>query len=103
MQQLQGTLTPKSPFDFDKSLEFLGHFRPAMGQQTTTDGILTKASSLHGQIFAFQMSSIGTVDYPELAYILFSEVEISPALHDTIRQNLTFFSASMMICPRFTP
>ncbi len=23
MQQIQGTLTPKAPFDFDKSLEFM--------------------------------------------------------------------------------
>jgi hypothetical protein len=33
MQQIQGTLIPKPPFDFDKSLKFLGHFRPAMGEQ----------------------------------------------------------------------
>lgn len=62
-----------------------------MGQQTTNDGILTKASSLDGQIFVFQVISIGTVDYPELAYRLFSIDEISPAFHDTIRQNLSFF------------
>jgi hypothetical protein len=62
-----------------------------MGQQTTNDGVLTKASSLDGQVFLFQVSSIGTVDYPELAFRLYSQDEISPGFHDTIRQNLSFF------------
>jgi DNA-3-methyladenine glycosylase II len=91
MHQIQGTLTPRPPFDFNKSLEFLRHFRPAMGQQTTNDGVLTKASSLDGQVFVFQVSSIGTIDHPELAYRLFSQDEISSAFHDTVRQNLSFF------------
>jgi DNA-3-methyladenine glycosylase II len=91
MHQIQGTLTPRPPFDFNKSLQFLGHFRPAMGQQTTHDGILTKASALDGQIFAFQVSSTGTVDHPEIAYRLFSENEILPACHEAVRQNLSFF------------
>jgi DNA-3-methyladenine glycosylase II len=81
MQQLQGTLIPKAPFDFDKTLEFLGHFRPAMGEQKTHDSILTKAVSINGQIVVFRVQSIGTVDALELAYILYSDSTISDKLY----------------------
>jgi DNA-3-methyladenine glycosylase II len=71
--QVQGTLTPKAPFDFNKSLEFLGQFRPAMGEQRTDAGILTKAISINGTIIVLSVQSIGTLDTPELTYALYSE------------------------------
>jgi hypothetical protein len=55
MHQIQGTLTPTAPFDFNKSLEFLGHFRPAMGEQRTDAGILTKAISINGTVVVFRV------------------------------------------------
>lgn len=91
MQQIQGTLIPKPPFDFDKSLEFLGHFRPAMGEQKTQDGVLTKAVSLDGQVIVFRIQSIGTVDAPELAYIVYSNSPISDELHEAVRDCIRFF------------
>jgi DNA-3-methyladenine glycosylase II len=91
MQELQGTLTPKPPFDFDKALEFLGHFRPAMGEQKTHDGILTKAISINGQMVVFRLQSIGTLDAPELAYILYSDSAISDDLHMAVRDRIGFF------------
>jgi DNA-3-methyladenine glycosylase II len=91
MQQIQGTLTPKPPFDFDKSLEFLGHFRPAMGEQKTLDGILTKAISINGQVIVFRVQSTGTLDAPELAYILYSDAVINEDLHQAIRDRIRFF------------
>lgn len=91
MDQVQGTLTAVPPFDFNKSLEFLGHFRPAMGQQIIHEGVLTKASSLNGQVFVFQVRSIGTMDQPQIAYTLFSADEITDAFHHTVRHNLSFF------------
>jgi len=91
MYSIQGTLTPITPFDFDKSLEFLGHFRPAMGQQTIDEGVLTKASSINGQVFVYQVHSTGTPAQPQLAYKLFSETELSDSFHDIVRRNLSFF------------
>jgi DNA-3-methyladenine glycosylase II len=91
MQQIQGTLTPKAPFDFDKTLEFFGHFRPAMGEQKMHDGTLTKAVSINGQIVVFRVQSIGTVDAPELAYILYRDSIISGELHEAVRNRISFF------------
>ncbi len=91
MHSVQGTLTPTAPFDFNKSLEFLGHFRPAMGQQIIHIKMLTKAASLNGQVFVFQVRSIGTMAQPQIAYTLFSAEEISDTFHATVRDNLSFF------------
>jgi DNA-3-methyladenine glycosylase II len=91
MHQVHGILTVTTPFDFSKSLDFLGHFRPAMGQQIINEGVLTKASSLNGQVFVFQVRSIGTMEQPQIAYTLFSADEISDAFHATVRNNLSFF------------
>src|SRR5688572_17459438 len=91
MHQIQGILTPTPPFDFDKSLEFLGHFRPAMGEQKTHDGILTNALSINGQMIVFRVQSISTLDAPELAYILYSDSAISDDLHTVICGRIRFF------------
>ncbi len=48
MHQMQDRLTSTAPFDFDKSLEFLRHFRSAIGEQRTEDSILSKAVSVNG-------------------------------------------------------
>jgi len=64
MHQLQGTLTPIPPFDFDKSLQFLGHFRPALGEQRTADGVLTKASRSMGRSSSFASSPLAPWTHP---------------------------------------
>lgn len=91
MHQLQGTLTPIPPFDFDQSLTFLGHFRPALGEQRTADGVLTKAIALDGQVVVFRVRSIGTLDAPELAYILYSDGAIGEDMHAALRNRIRFF------------
>jgi DNA-3-methyladenine glycosylase II len=91
MHSVQGILTPTAPFDFDKSLEFLGQFRPAMGQQVIHDKVLTKAASLDGQVFVYRVYSTGTLNQPQLAYTVFSDDAISDTFHDSVRQNLSFF------------
>lgn len=91
MHPVQGTLTPTAPFDFNKSLEFLGHFRPAMGEQRTDAGILTKAISMNGTVIVFRVQSIGTSDAPELAYALYSEQPLDEHLHEAVRERITFF------------
>lgn len=89
--QLQGTLTPKPPFDFKKSLEFLDHFRPALGEQRTDGDTLTKAIAVNGEPVVFRVQSIGTVDAPELAYVLYAENPIDEAAHQLVRERITNF------------
>jgi DNA-3-methyladenine glycosylase II len=91
MHTLQGTLTPTAPFDFNKSLEFLGHFRPAMGEQRTENGVLTKAITLDGQVIVFRVQSIGSLDAPELAYMLYSDQPLDDSTHASVRNRITFF------------
>jgi DNA-3-methyladenine glycosylase II len=91
MHQIQGTLIPTAPFDFNKSLEFIGQFRPAMGEQRTDDNCLTKAISIDGTVVVFRVHSIGTSDAPELAYVLYSEQPLDENLHQVVRERTTFF------------
>ena len=91
MHQIKGTLTPTAPFNFEKSLEFLGHFRPALGEQKTQDGILTKAISLKGQVIGFRVQSIGTLDAPELAYALYSHQPLNETIHQAVCDQIGFF------------
>src|SRR5579863_6281269 len=67
-----GYITPTPPFDFAKSLHFLGHFAPMQHEQTLSAHTLTKAIYVEGQIVVFQISSAGSVEAPKLAYTLFS-------------------------------
>src|SRR5262249_48121721 len=91
MHQLQGTLAAVPPFYFDKTLEFLGHFRRAMGEQQTENGVLTKAISINSQVVVFRVQSIGTLDAPELAYILYSAEPLDKSTYAAVRERLTFF------------
>jgi DNA-3-methyladenine glycosylase II len=73
MYTVTGTLNPTPPFDFDKSLNFLGVFMPTKQEQTISSHTLSKAISIDGQIIVFQLISIGTTEKPGLEYTLFSE------------------------------
>ena len=62
----QGTLTPTPPFDFEKSLDFLGFFAPMEGEQTLAARALAKAVLIHGQIVVFegaQRPRIGSLSF----------------------------------------
>ena len=86
-----GYLTPTPPFDFARSLEFLGFFTPMQGEQTIASRKLTKAVSVEGQIVAFQLTSTGTVDAPQLEYTLFSEQPMSDTLKHAAIDRVSFF------------
>jgi DNA-3-methyladenine glycosylase II len=51
-------LKPMRPFDFTKSLSFLGEFTPAQGEQNLEVGRLTKATRIEDKTFAFQIRSV---------------------------------------------
>ena len=61
-----GTLTPTSPFDFDKSLDFLGFFAPTEGEQVLAERALAKAVLIHGQIVVFELAVSGSIEQPQL-------------------------------------
>jgi DNA-3-methyladenine glycosylase II len=91
MYQETGTLTPTPPFDFSKSLQFLGIFGPTKNEQTVSTQSLTKAISFNGQTVVFQLTSIGTTENPSLEYALFSADPFSEATKNAVVEHITFF------------
>jgi DNA-3-methyladenine glycosylase II len=91
MYQKTGTLTPTPPFDFSKSLQFLGIFGPTKTEQTVSTHSLTKAISIDGQTVVFQLTSIGTTEKPGLEYSLFSAKPFSQAMENAVVERITFF------------
>jgi DNA-3-methyladenine glycosylase II len=91
MYQETGTLIPTSPFDFDKSLNFLGVFIPTEHEQTIFSHTLTKAISIEGQPVIFQLASIGTIENPGLEFTLFSAQPITELTKNTVVKRITFF------------
>ena len=91
MHQESVTLIPTPPFDFNKSLQFLGIFGPTKNEQTVSTHSLTKAIIIDGQIVVFQLTSIGTIEKPELEYTLFSEDPITKATENVVYERMAFF------------
>lgn len=67
-----GTLYPRAPFDFAKSLRFLEGFTPLKGEQSLHSGTIGKAVQIEGRTVMFQLRSAGTVEKPELHYSLYA-------------------------------
>ena len=86
-----GTLIPTPPFDFNKSLNFLGVFIPTKREQIISPDILTKAISIDGQTIVFQLISIGTIKNPQLEYTLFSTQPITEETQNAVVERMTFF------------
>jgi DNA-3-methyladenine glycosylase II len=86
-----GILIPTSPFDFDKSLNFLGVFMPTKQEQTIDSHALAKAISIDGQIVVFQLISIGTIEKPQLEYTLFSAEPITEETQNAVVERMIFF------------
>jgi DNA-3-methyladenine glycosylase II len=91
MYQAHGTLTATPPFDFSHALHFLEAFRPAMGEQTTDGGILTKAFSCDGRVTVIRVRSIATIQQPQLAYTLVSETGFTDERQNHFAARIAFF------------
>jgi DNA-3-methyladenine glycosylase II len=91
MYQVAGTIIPTPPFDFDKSLNFLGVFMPTKHEQGISSRTLTKAISIDGQTVVFQLTSIGTTENPSLEYALFSADPFSEATKNAVVEHIAFF------------
>jgi DNA-3-methyladenine glycosylase II len=91
LHQITGTLTPQAPFDFVKTLAFLGDFTPTAGEQTVATDAVTKAVTLHGHAIAFNVRDIGTLEEPRVAYTLYSEHPLSESEQHTVVDRIRFF------------
>jgi DNA-3-methyladenine glycosylase II len=91
LHAVTGTLTPTPPFDFDKSLDFLGFFAPMEGEQVLAARALAKAVVVHGQIVVFEIAVSGSVEQPHLDYTLHSDQPISDITRAAAEDRIAFF------------
>ena len=95
-----GTLTPTPPFDFEKSLDFLGFFAPMEGEQLLTARALAKAVLIHGQIVVFEIAASGSIEQPRLDYMLRSDWPIADSTRAAAEDRITFF---LSLCDDLRP
>jgi DNA-3-methyladenine glycosylase II len=87
----EGSLRPIPPFDFAKSLDFLGMFPPMREDQTVSELSMTKAVRVGGRAIVFQLKSTGTIKMPGLRYTLFADHPFSRGLTEVVTDRITFF------------
>lgn len=91
LSSIAGTLTPRAPFDFAKTLGFLEKFGPTAGEQALAAHAVTKAVTLHGRAVAFKLRNAGTIAEPELSYTLYSEQPLSDGEQAEMVDRIRFF------------
>jgi DNA-3-methyladenine glycosylase II len=91
LYSVTGTLTPRSPFDYAKTLGFLYGFGPTGGEQVFTGNSLTKAITLNGRAVAFEVWSQGEGLQSPLAYRLSSYQPVSDEEHAALTDRIRFF------------
>ncbi len=84
-------LYPTAPFDFAKSVAFLGEFMPAAGEQNLDRMQITKATRLDGVTVVFRVRSTGTIEGPRLTVELFSQDPLPADLVAKLSQRVGFF------------
>ncbi len=91
MHTEEGFLTPKSPFDFSKSLDFLGVFPPMRDDQKIEELSLTRAVCIGSQMVVFNVRSTGLIKNPRLKYVLLSDRTLSSGIRDAVIDRIGFF------------
>ena len=86
-----GTLTPKAPFDYAKSIAFINGFGPMAGEQTMAGLALTKAVFVDGQVVVFDIAPAGDVEQPRLSYTLHAERPLDAATERAAADRIGFF------------
>jgi DNA-3-methyladenine glycosylase II len=87
----EGFLTPKSPFDFSKSLDFLGAFTPMRDDHKIQELSLTRAVCIGGQTIVFTVRSTSLIKNPRLKYTLYSERPLTSGIRDAVLDRISFF------------
>ncbi len=100
LYSITGHLTPTPPFDFARSLEFLGAFQPTAGEQSLAERALAKAVIIDGQTIVFRVTSSGEVEAPRVNYTLFSDRPIGADMACAAADRVAFFlSLKDDLCP----
>ncbi|HLX39973.1 MAG TPA: hypothetical protein VKR42_05545 [Ktedonobacteraceae bacterium] len=86
-----GILAATAPFDFEKSLTFIGEFLPTNGEQTMVDGVFTKAILINGYAVAFRLTNRGTIDAPMVGYTLYSKQQLPVEVKRVVLERISFF------------
>ncbi|MBN9389602.1 MAG: DNA-3-methyladenine glycosylase 2 family protein [Chloroflexi bacterium] len=86
--QQKGLLLAEAPFDFSKTLGFLGVFGPTAGEQTYQAASLVKALTLNERAVAFEIRPAGP---DQLAYTLYSERPLTGEEQASVEDRLRFF------------
>jgi DNA-3-methyladenine glycosylase II len=86
-----GELQPTAPFDFAKTLDFLGMFRPTSQEQTLTPTTVTKAINVDRHAIVFRLEARGSVDQPELDYALYANVPFEQRMIDAALDRIRFY------------
>ena len=87
----EGFLSPRSPFDFSKSLDFLAGFPPMREDHLIDAQSLTRALSFGGQAVVFRIRSTGLIKSPRLKYTLYSERPLSSGIREAVIDRISFF------------
>jgi DNA-3-methyladenine glycosylase II len=87
----EGFLSPRSPFDFSKSLDFLKAFPPMRDDQKIDELSLTRAVCIGGQTVVFNVRSTGLIKSPRLKYTLSSDRSLTPGVRDALVDRIGFF------------
>ena len=95
MNSESGFLTPKPPFDFSKSLDFLGMFPPMRDDQKIAELSLARAIGVGGQTIGFSVRSTGLIKNPRLEYTLISGRALSRGLRDALIDRVGFFLSTL--------
>lgn len=91
MHTAEGHIRPRPPFDFDKSREFLAGFAPTLKGHRSEAEAFTRALSIDGHVVAFQLTSTGSVEEPELHYRLLSDQAMDEATQRRALDRVTLY------------
>lgn len=91
LSKTQLNLLPKAPFEFDRSLEFLGRFTPTKSHYTIQPHILTQAFDISGRAVVCQIESRGKVESPRLRINCWSETPLDSSEKSTLTDRITFY------------
>ena len=86
-----GQLQPTAPFDFAKTLNFLGMFRPTSQEQFLTPTSITKAINIDRHPVVFKLESIGSLDQPNLTYTLYADHAFDQPTIDAALDRIRFY------------
>lgn len=84
-------LHPRDPFDFAKTLKFIGGFSPNQSEQEIALHSLTKALRIHGQTVVFRVWSEDTVKEPQLRVELWSKNPLGQASQKAALDRISFY------------